>query len=325
MFVSIRCTYPSCDLLQIGNPSFDEQAQDRAFRIGQNKDVDVLRLVARGTIEELKYCRQVYKVHLNQKTLGVNDDDKVQPARLFRGVAHDSNRKGELFGMENLLNFKDGSFMDDLWTSSKNVNKTQEYDVSALADLMSGNEGMLKNVVVDEDQEIAETLEIETSTCGKQFNHDDFLRSDRGGALTDDIETLFGESQIHHEAYEKACEENPTLSEDKTERTINDEKSAVVVGATDEFPIHQTENSRGIQDDSNIINTKQLKQDTSDIIEEDNISKNISPGLASYRKPTSTKSLIMDNMLLPKQNYKYRSSSILYRPNYLDETKRNTK
>ena len=37
----------------IGNPSNDEQAQDRAFRIGQMRDVDVIRLVAQGTIEEL--------------------------------------------------------------------------------------------------------------------------------------------------------------------------------------------------------------------------------------------------------------------------------
>lgn len=42
------------------NPSHDEQAQDRAFRIGQKKDVDVIRLVSRGTFEELMYARQVY-------------------------------------------------------------------------------------------------------------------------------------------------------------------------------------------------------------------------------------------------------------------------
>lgn len=34
---------------------------DRAFRIGQLRDVDVYRLVTSGTIEELIYTRQVYK------------------------------------------------------------------------------------------------------------------------------------------------------------------------------------------------------------------------------------------------------------------------
>ncbi len=41
------------------NPSHDLQAQDRAFRIGQRRDVAVFRLVAAGTLEETIYTRQV--------------------------------------------------------------------------------------------------------------------------------------------------------------------------------------------------------------------------------------------------------------------------
>lgn len=33
------------------NPSYDLQAQDRAYRIGQVRDVDVFRLVSAGTVE----------------------------------------------------------------------------------------------------------------------------------------------------------------------------------------------------------------------------------------------------------------------------------
>ena len=95
------------------NPSYDEQAQDRAYRIGQKRDVETVRLVARGTIEELMYARQVYKVQLKKQTLGHNTDGKAQP-KIFRGVAKDKNRKGELFGIENLLKFKDGSFMQSV-------------------------------------------------------------------------------------------------------------------------------------------------------------------------------------------------------------------
>lgn len=43
------------------NPSHDLQAQDRAFRIGQRRDVSVYRLIAAGTLEEMIYTRQVYK------------------------------------------------------------------------------------------------------------------------------------------------------------------------------------------------------------------------------------------------------------------------
>ena len=41
------------------NPSHDLQAQDRAFRIGQRRDVAVYRLIAAGTLEEMIYTRQV--------------------------------------------------------------------------------------------------------------------------------------------------------------------------------------------------------------------------------------------------------------------------
>jgi hypothetical protein len=82
-------------------------------RIGQKRDVDTVRLIARGTIEELIYARQVYKVQLTKQTLGNNIDGQNQP-QIFRGVANDPNRKGELFGVENLLKFKDGSFMSSL-------------------------------------------------------------------------------------------------------------------------------------------------------------------------------------------------------------------
>jgi SWI/SNF-related matrix-associated actin-dependent regulator of chromatin subfamily A containing DEAD/H box 1 len=34
------------------NPHNDRQAQDRAYRIGQKQDVDVIKLVTKGTIEE---------------------------------------------------------------------------------------------------------------------------------------------------------------------------------------------------------------------------------------------------------------------------------
>jgi SNF2 family DNA or RNA helicase len=37
------------------------QAQDRAYRIGQQRDVDVYRFLTSGTLEEIVYQRQVYK------------------------------------------------------------------------------------------------------------------------------------------------------------------------------------------------------------------------------------------------------------------------
>ncbi|KAJ9447907.1 Protein CHROMATIN REMODELING 24 [Diplonema papillatum] len=46
------------------NPANDAQGVDRAFRIGQSKDVTVYRLMTCGTVEEYLYKRQVFKTEL---------------------------------------------------------------------------------------------------------------------------------------------------------------------------------------------------------------------------------------------------------------------
>ena len=43
------------------NPTYEQQAQDRAYRIGQRRNVSVYRLISVGTIEENMYMRQIYK------------------------------------------------------------------------------------------------------------------------------------------------------------------------------------------------------------------------------------------------------------------------
>ncbi|KAI1177162.1 P-loop containing nucleoside triphosphate hydrolase protein [Nemania sp. FL0916] len=80
------------------NPSYDLQAQDRAYRIGQTRDVDVYRLISVGTIEEITYARQIYKQQ--QANIGYNASNE---RRYFKGVQHQS--KGELFGIQNLLSY----------------------------------------------------------------------------------------------------------------------------------------------------------------------------------------------------------------------------
>lgn len=51
------------------NPSTDAQARERAWRIGQKREVTVYRLITAGTIEEKVYHRQIYKQHLTNKVL----------------------------------------------------------------------------------------------------------------------------------------------------------------------------------------------------------------------------------------------------------------
>ncbi|CDH59745.1 dna repair and recombination protein rad26 [Lichtheimia corymbifera JMRC:FSU:9682] len=51
------------------NPSTDMQARERAWRLGQRKDVTIYRLMTSGTIEEKIYHRQIYKQFLTNKIL----------------------------------------------------------------------------------------------------------------------------------------------------------------------------------------------------------------------------------------------------------------
>lgn len=51
------------------NPSTDVQARERAWRLGQKREVSVYRLMTAGTIEEKIYHRQIFKQFLTNKVL----------------------------------------------------------------------------------------------------------------------------------------------------------------------------------------------------------------------------------------------------------------
>lgn len=51
------------------NPSTDTQARERAWRIGQRRDVTIYRLLTAGTIEEKIYHRQIFKQFLTNRVL----------------------------------------------------------------------------------------------------------------------------------------------------------------------------------------------------------------------------------------------------------------
>ena len=59
------------------NPSTDVQARERAWRLGQKREVTIYRLMTAGTIEEKIYHRQIFKQFLSNKVL---KDPKQQTA-----------------------------------------------------------------------------------------------------------------------------------------------------------------------------------------------------------------------------------------------------
>ncbi|KAL1495448.1 hypothetical protein AB1Y20_016816 [Prymnesium parvum] len=51
------------------NPANDSQARERAYRVGQKRDVTIFRFVTAGTLEEKVYQRQVFKQFLSNNVL----------------------------------------------------------------------------------------------------------------------------------------------------------------------------------------------------------------------------------------------------------------
>ncbi|XP_023559705.1 DNA excision repair protein ERCC-6-like 2 isoform X2 [Octodon degus] len=83
------------------NPANDLQAIDRAYRIGQCRDVRVFRLISLGTVEEIMYLRQVYKQQLHCVVVGSEN-----AKRYFEAVQGSKEHRGELFGAYNLFTLR---------------------------------------------------------------------------------------------------------------------------------------------------------------------------------------------------------------------------
>ncbi|KAM3843914.1 DNA excision repair protein ERCC-6-like 2 [Vipera latastei] len=84
------------------NPANDLQAIDRAYRIGQRRDVKVFRLISLGTVEEMMYLRQIYKQQLHCVAIGSKN-----AKRYFMAVQGSREHQGELFGIRNLFRLQD--------------------------------------------------------------------------------------------------------------------------------------------------------------------------------------------------------------------------
>merc|ERR1719453_2333098 len=68
------------------NPAIDAQAVDRAFRIGQEREVRVYRLIMSGLIEDKMFRLQVYKMGITKNALEAKSAHSYFTAREIRAM-----------------------------------------------------------------------------------------------------------------------------------------------------------------------------------------------------------------------------------------------
>lgn len=137
------------------NPSYDLQAQDRAYRIGQLRDVEVFRLVSAGTVEEIVYARQIYKQQ--QANIGYTASTE---RRYFEGIQNSPSQRGELFGLANLLTFHEDSVVVRDIVHKTNVAEAKR---SLNINMLSFS---IDDAINDEDNPLAAPLDNDASEDG---------------------------------------------------------------------------------------------------------------------------------------------------------------
>ena len=111
------------------NPSTDVQARERAWRLGQKKEVTIYRLMTAGTIEEKIYHRQIFKQFLTNKilkdpkqrqtfqmkdlydlfTLGGTDVGSTETGEMFKGTEVQFNKTPEPVALEDVSALRSSS------------------------------------------------------------------------------------------------------------------------------------------------------------------------------------------------------------------------
>ena len=77
----------------------------------------------------------MYKTQLKSETIiNLEETARAKSKRIFRGVEGDTSRKGELFGLENLLKFHDGNFFN--YAAKVSESKQFGVDVHGTDDLL---------------------------------------------------------------------------------------------------------------------------------------------------------------------------------------------
>ncbi|KFY08500.1 hypothetical protein V492_06174 [Pseudogymnoascus sp. VKM F-4246] len=191
------------------NPSTDVQARERAWRLGQKKEVTIYRLMTAGTIEEKIYHRQIFKQFLADKilkdpkqrqtfhmkdlydlfTLGSSEDSTTETGEIFKGTEVKFKRE-----TEPVLNYDDTSKMP----SPRNAGP-QVANAKAAQELIAGK---VTDPLAPADGEVVPS-NLERDEVGNFIGiakMEDYHDEDEGKTSTEEsriMEGIFARSGVH--------------------------------------------------------------------------------------------------------------------------------
>lgn len=133
------------------------QARERAWRIGQKRDVTIYRLITRGTIEEKVYHRQIYKHFLTNKILKnpqqrrffkardmkdlftLKDEEITETSNIFSQISDDAHVVGNQIGQKDEQ--KDPREQSTSYSNGKASKKKKGKEKAAEPSSSSGADG----------------------------------------------------------------------------------------------------------------------------------------------------------------------------------------
>ncbi|CAH8359962.1 unnamed protein product [Eruca vesicaria subsp. sativa] len=164
------------------NPSNDMQARERAWRIGQKKDVTVYRLITRGTIEEKVYHRQIYKHFLTNRILKNPQQKRFFKARDMKDLFiltddGDSNASTETSNIFSQLS-EDINIIDAQTdnTTDSTTQLDSIHDAAAAEELSGEKDAETNGEPVDEETNILKSL-FDAHGIHSAVNHDAIINA----------------------------------------------------------------------------------------------------------------------------------------------------
>jgi hypothetical protein len=202
------------------NPSHDLQAQDRAYRIGQMRDVEVFRLVSAGTIEEVIYARQVYKQQMANIAFNASHE-----RRYFEGVQDRKEQKGEIFGLKNLLSYgedlklrqifnrtdiaesKMGIMIAELDTQEQDDDDSSDDEISAHGQGEEQINSTMRKIVAQVTSDLTRKRQRAEDVSRKRTNGEvEWILTQAGIKYSHENSEVIGSSRIETELSRKAME-----------------------------------------------------------------------------------------------------------------------